>query len=102
MKFLALLTVLSSVGTALAQSASTTGPVVSAFLTEQQQCVVSKCNNDYANVGCVAECFGVPNPNESMINKTADCYKTCQDKNLAGTDMENCIDTCISAYYNPS
>ncbi|OMH83935.1 hypothetical protein AX774_g2556 [Zancudomyces culisetae] len=93
---------LSLAGAAVAQT--TSGPLTTseAPLTSQQQCVVSKCGGSYADVNCVASCFGVPSPDDPMVDQTNKCYASCVDKKLEGTEAEVCITNCITQYYNPA
>ncbi|PVU93533.1 hypothetical protein BB561_003216 [Smittium simulii] len=69
--------------------------------TEQQKCVNSTCGGNYADLSCVAACFGVPNPNSDMVGKTNECYDECRKNGSTGAAADSCIDNCVKKFYNP-
>ncbi|PVU97336.1 hypothetical protein BB559_002071 [Furculomyces boomerangus] len=58
-------------------------------IADSANCVVNQCKSDFTNVGCIAACYGVPNPNEDMIQDTAKCYAACDNK--VGTEAQDCF-----------
>ncbi|OLY84845.1 hypothetical protein AYI68_g981 [Smittium mucronatum] len=72
------------------------------YVTPQQQCVASKCNNDNGNVNCVAACYGVPSPDSSAISKTNECHAECIKASSDASAQAICNASCVSRYYNPN
>ncbi|KAJ1922181.1 glutamate N-acetyltransferase [Mycoemilia scoparia] len=75
-------------------------PEISSFSwsdSPQAKCVKDNCG-DANDLSCVAQCYGVPNPNSQMINDTDGCFKKCEG--ISGA--EQCRAACIDQFYNPT
>ncbi|KAL1922203.1 uncharacterized protein VTP21DRAFT_9742 [Calcarisporiella thermophila] len=72
-----------------------TAPVQDPIIT---QCLQDRgCGNDTA---CIANCFGVPSPNNEALNKTNECVRQCSANPQQNT--EQCYINCIKQNYLPS
>ncbi|OMH83731.1 hypothetical protein AX774_g2745 [Zancudomyces culisetae] len=70
--------------------------------TPGEKCVRDQCGGNAVNVKCIASCYGVPSPNETMVNQTNSCYVDCIAKRLTTDEYTLCVDYCVKNFYKPS
>lgn len=91
-------TLTSIVATTTVSTVSSTSTYV-VPMTPQQSCA-AQCNP--SDVGCMAACANVPNPDEAQANRTTECAAACPQGSGSEADTAayaRCQQNCISSIY---
>ncbi|PGH23277.1 hypothetical protein AJ80_02693 [Polytolypa hystricis UAMH7299] len=99
MKAFAILALTGLVAIASALPQEKDAPSATAELTPAASCAV-KC--DAADMCCLADCAGVPCPNEDMANETTECAAKCDQGSGSAEDTvkyADCQRNCINTHF---
>ncbi|KAL2000507.1 hypothetical protein VTN02DRAFT_2975 [Thermoascus thermophilus] len=81
---------------------STTAAPAETSLSPEARCA-AKCSA--SDVCCLAQCFKVPCPNDSMANENTKCAAACPQGSGTPSDTEayaKCQQSCISSHFFPA